>query len=159
ARLHERGFTHVRLPVTAERLMEAFTSRDAAARQLRDLDTALNVLRDLGFAVSLDLHPGERLGRLHEAEPERGFELIDALWHVLAKRYSNRPPNLLFFEGLNEPQVPPPPWNAPGQHLVEPLRRAEPHGDLWPGELSADRRPAGPEAVDRSQRGLCRALL
>ena len=139
ARLHERGFTHVRLPVTAEHLMEAFTSREAAARQLRDLDTALNVLRDLGFAVSLDLHPGERLGRMHEAEPERGFELIDALWHVLAKRYSNRPPNRLFFEVLNEPKVPPAVWNVQGPRLVETIRRAAPNHTVIYGPANFQR--------------------
>ena len=139
ARLHARGFTHVRLPVTAERLMEAFSSRETVQRQLRDLDTALNVLMDLGFAVSLDLHPGERLGRLHVVEPERGFELIDALWHVLAKRYANRPPTRLFFEVLNEPKVPPSVWNIQGPRLVETIRQVAPRHTLIYGPANFQR--------------------
>ena len=145
ARLRARGFTHVRLPVTAERLMEAFTSRDAVARQLRDLDAALDVLMDLGYGVSLDLHPGEKLGRLHEVEPERGFELIDALWHVLAKRYANRPPSRLFFEVLNEPKVPPAIWNTQGPRLAETIRRAAPSHTLIYGPANFQRIDALPD--------------
>jgi len=87
ANLRARGFTHIRLPVAAERLLTAFGSRDGVARQLTELDTAVDTLIRLGFGVSLDLHPGDRFGRLHASDPSRGFELIEPLWQTLARRY------------------------------------------------------------------------
>jgi endoglucanase len=139
ARLRARGFAHVRLPVTAERLMEAFSSRDAVAQQLLELDRALGILLDLGFAVSLDLHPGSRLGRMHAADPDRGLELIEAVWRLLARRYANQREDRLFFEVLNEPTVPPGIWNAQGPRLVETIRRAAPGRTLIYGPANYQR--------------------
>ena len=126
AGLRARGFTHIRLPVTAERLLAAFSSRDDVARQLAELDTAVDTLTGLGFGVSIDLHPGDRFGRLHVAEPERGFELIDALWGLLARRHAGRSPDRLFFEVLNEPTIAAALWNNQGPRLVETIRRQAP---------------------------------
>ena len=61
--LHRRGFTHVRLPVTPERLMAAFSAPADVARDRAELDAALDRLLAIGFSVSLDLHPGEPLSR------------------------------------------------------------------------------------------------
>jgi endoglucanase len=139
ARLRTRGFTHVRLPVTAERLMEAFSSRDAVVRQLLDLDQALGILLDLGFGVSLDLHPGDRLGRVHVADPDRGFELIETVWRLLARRYASRREDRLFFEVLNEPNVRPGVWNSQGPRLVQTIRREAPGRTLIYGPANYQR--------------------
>jgi endoglucanase len=48
ASLNVRGFTHIRLPVGAEGLMEAFSSRGDVARHLGDLDVAISALTRLG---------------------------------------------------------------------------------------------------------------
>ena len=105
AALRRRGLTHIRLPVAAERLMDAFSTRDRVTEQLRELDRAIDHLIALGFGVSLDLHPGDRLGRLHVADRERAFDLITSAWTVLARRYADRSVERLFFEVLNEPTV------------------------------------------------------
>src|SRR5438445_7899555 len=78
AALRQRGFTHIRLPVNGDHLMEALSGRAQVAERLRELDDAIDRLLDLGFAVSLDLHPGGNFNRLHRADPSRGFELIRA---------------------------------------------------------------------------------
>jgi endoglucanase len=126
ARLHARGFTHIRLPVTAEHIIDAFSSPDAVARQMLELDQALAALIVLGYGVSLDLHPGQRLGRLQMAEPERAFALIETVWRRLARRYANQPEDRLFFDVLNEPNVRPAVWNSQGPRLVEAIRREAP---------------------------------
>src|SRR5712691_1559348 len=127
AGLRARGFTHIRLPVTPERLLAAFSSRDDVARQLAELDTAIDDLTGLGFGVSIDLHPGDRFGRLHAADPDRGFELIDALWRLLAQRHAGRSPDRLYFEVLNEPTIAAALWNKQGPRLVETIRRQAPN--------------------------------
>ena len=45
---------------------------ETAGHELVELDSAVDTLTGLGFGVSIDLHPGDRLGRLHAAEPDRG---------------------------------------------------------------------------------------
>src|SRR5262245_26642501 len=87
AGLLRRGMTHIRLPVTPEKLSEAFSTRDQVAAQLKTLDYAIDRLIGLGFGVSLDVHPGDRIGRLHVADPERAFETLKTVWLTLARRY------------------------------------------------------------------------
>jgi endoglucanase len=127
SRLRERGFTHIRLPVMAEHLMEAFSSRQTVARHVAELDRAIDALIGLGFGVSLDLHPGDRFGRLHVAEPDKGLELLTALWRDLARRYADRPAERLFFEVLNEPRVAVPIWNRQSPLLARTIRQEAPH--------------------------------
>ncbi len=102
-RLLARGLTHVRLPFDGERLMPALGTAAARAEGLARLDAALRQLLDAGFTVSLDMHPGERFGALHRAEPERALAQLDAAWAVLARRYAQAAPDRLLFEVLNEP--------------------------------------------------------
>ena len=126
ARLRERGFTHVRLPIMGEHVMEAFSSREHVAQHLAELDRAIDTLIGLGFAVSLDMHPGDRFGRLHVAEPDKGLALLTALWRTLGQRYADRPSDKLLFEVLNEPHVAVPIWNRQGPLLVRTIREQAP---------------------------------
>jgi endoglucanase len=127
ASLHTRGFTHIRLPVAPEPLMAAFSRREAVEQRLAELDFALSSLIGLGFGVSLDLHPGGRLGRLHAASPPEGYRLIAKLWRQLAQRYSNRSADRMFFEVLNEPTVSAKIWNEQGPLLAQLIRREAPN--------------------------------
>jgi endoglucanase len=126
AHLFDRGFTHIRLPVLPERLMPAFSPAPAIAGDLPTLDLAIDALLAIGFAVSLDLHPGGDLGDLHRSAPDRALGLIDALWAELAARYAGRNPDRLFFEVLNEPGVDAAIWARQGPQLATTIRRAAP---------------------------------
>lgn len=126
ARLFERGFTHIRLPVLPERFMPAFSPATAIAGDLPALDLAIDALLAIGFAVSLDLHPGGELNDLHRSEPDRALSLIDTLWAELATRYAKRDPERLFFEILNEPGVDAAIWARQGPQLAATIRHAAP---------------------------------
>ncbi len=104
--LRARGFTHVRLPVKAEYYLIELTPADAVAAQSRDLSRAVDALLGLGFAVSLDMHPGEGLAELRRRDPDRAFALLDGLWRRLARSFADRSPERIFFEILNEPASP-----------------------------------------------------
>jgi endoglucanase len=145
AELHRRGFTHVRLPVTPERLMPAFSSAADVARDLDELDAAIDRLIGIGFAVSLDLHPGARFERLHVTDPERAFELIDALWRKLSERYASRPADRLFFEVLNEPAVAPVIWRRQGPRLAQTIRHGAPGHTIIYGSANFQRIDALPD--------------
>jgi endoglucanase len=139
ASLRRRGFTHIRLPVTAERLVPALSGAPEIAQRIGELDSAIDKLIALGFGVSLDFHPGNKLSRLHVAEPERAFGLMQALWSELARRYRNRPADHLFFEVLNEPSVDSKIWNDQGPRLVEAIRREAPNHTIIYGPANFQR--------------------
>jgi endoglucanase len=127
AALRRRGFTHVRLPVTPERLLLAFSTATDVARDRVELADAINRLISIGFAVSLDLHPGERMSALHKAEPERAFSLLDGLWRELARQFAAHPADRLFFEVLNEPSVSRAIWEDQGPWLAATIRANAPN--------------------------------
>jgi endoglucanase len=134
--LRARGFTHIRLPVTAERLMAAFTDPEDIGRQLAALDSALHTLIGLGFGVSLDVHPAARLDQLYRLDPDEGFRRIDGLWRHLARRYASYSTERLFFEVLNEPPIPAGIWNDHGPRLVNVIRREAPRHTIIYGSAN-----------------------
>jgi endoglucanase len=106
--------------------MLAFSDAHEVSSRTAELDGAIDGLIAMGFAVSLDFHPGRKLSRLHVAKPAEAYELIYALWIVLARRYADRADGRLFFEVMNEPSVDRNTWNEQGPRLVEAIRREAP---------------------------------
>ncbi len=139
AGLRARGFSHIRLPVGAERLMEEFSLRTDVARQLAELDLAVDTLNRLGFAVSVDMHPAERFGRMHVAAPDKAFGLLEALWRQLARRYAGRSPDRVFLEVLNEPTVDRSIWQEQGPRLAAAIRREAPNHTIIYGHADYQR--------------------
>jgi endoglucanase len=144
ARLHARGFTHIRLPVGAERLMDEFSTGGDVAQQLAELDFAIERLTRLGFAVSIDMHPGDKFGHLHVTQPERAYGLLESLWRTLARRYAGRSPDRVFFEALNEPAVNWTIWNDQGPRLAAAIRREAPFHTIIMGHPDYQRVDALP---------------
>lgn len=103
--LRSRGFTHIRLPVKAEYYIPEFAGPEAVSGQLRALAAALDELLGLGFAVSLDMHPGEEIAKLRKEDPKLAVATLDALWRRLATRFAGTSPDRVFFEVLNEPET------------------------------------------------------
>ena len=126
AQLRTRGFTHVRLPVAIETLSEQFSAPADVTRQFGALDAALSTLMRLGFAVTIDMHPGGRFSALHVEQPERAFSMVESVWHRLARRYAALSPDRIFFELLNEPTVSRNIWNHQGPRLVAAIRSEAP---------------------------------
>jgi endoglucanase len=145
--LYRRGFTHIRLPVAPERLLPEFSRPDNVARDRGELDAALDLLIGIGFAVSIDIHPGERFERLHKREPEHGFALLDALWRDLARRYAAYRPDRVFFEILNEPGVSQEIWNTQGPRIAATIRDAAPNHTIVYGPADFQQIGALPEPL------------
>jgi endoglucanase len=143
--LHRRGFTHVRLPVMPERLLVEFSNPADVARDRAELEAALDVLIAIGFAVSLDVHPGGRFEGLHKDEPSRAFALLDALWRDLAGHYASYQPDRLFFEVLNEPGVSPEIWNVQGPRIAATIRANAPNHTIIYGSADFQQIAALPE--------------
>ena len=146
AALRQRGFTHVRLPVTPERFMAGFSAAEDIGRNQEELDAAIDRLLAIGFAVSLDMHPGERLSRLHTDAPDEAFALIEALWRQFARRYARHLPDRLFFEVLNEPSVSRAVWEKQAPRLAATIRANAPDHTIILGTTDFQQISALPSA-------------
>jgi aryl-phospho-beta-D-glucosidase BglC (GH1 family) len=100
--LKNSGFTCIRLPVAPEYILTSFLPASAVAANLTKLDAAIDLFLNAGMAVMLDFHADAQYVTYYWATPSAPQELI-ATWQMLAVRYANRDPELLFFEVMNEP--------------------------------------------------------
>lgn len=150
--LRQEGMTHVRLPVPAERLMRRFASRSEADRLLGELRQAVTQLTSLGYAVSVDLHPGDRFNRLHRDDPAAALREIKAAWADLApviRKSSDR----VFAELLNEPDVKADRWQSEVEELAGFVRHLLPDTTLIIGPDNwqrADSLPAFQPLADQN---------
>lgn len=135
----ERGLTHVRLPLTLEAVSQAFVPRAQMARRLKEVDAAVAELLRIGYAVSLDLHPGSDFNRLHRTEPERALSILLDLWRSLASRYAGRPADRVLFELLNEPGVAAALWREQAGRLVGAIRAVAPAHTIVVGPANFQR--------------------
>jgi aryl-phospho-beta-D-glucosidase BglC (GH1 family) len=100
--LKNSGFTCIRLPVAPEYLLANWASASTIAKNLTNLDAAIDLFVNAGMAVMLDFHADAAYVSYYWATPSAPQELVST-WQMLATRYSNRNPELLFFEVMNEP--------------------------------------------------------
>ena len=98
AALRARGFTHIRLPYGPDALLDGTPRADQSGRALAELQSAVDKLNRLGFGVTIDVHPGETFTRLHAAEPDRAFRLLEFVWRQLAHAFARHSPERVFFE-------------------------------------------------------------
>lgn len=143
--LRKRGMRHVRLPVPAETVMSAFSGKDVIERQLAALWTYVGQLIDMGYAVSIDLHPGDRFQALHRDKPGEAIAALHDAWRTLAPLVRQFPADKVFAELLNEPDVSPERWQAELRQLAELVRKELPQTTLIVGPVNwqrADSLPA-----------------
>lgn len=137
--------THVRLPVSAELVMRAFSPEDVVRAQLIKVDAALTELTALGFHVSVDMHPSDRFGRLHRSEPRAALEALHDGWKNLAGVIRKHPTDLIFAELLNEPDISPDRWRSEVQDLAAFVRSLLPKTTLIVGPTNWQRADSLPE--------------
>ncbi len=143
--LSKAGMTHIRLPVSAERVMSRFTSEADANEELRSLDHALIELLSLGYHVSVDLHPGEDFPRLHRDDPTAAMTSLREAWSRLADIISRHPPALVFAELLNEPDIEPARWQIEAEQLAGFVRDRLPRTTLIVGPTNWQRADSLPQ--------------
>lgn len=143
--LRRAGMTHIRLPVSAERVMRRFTPEDDVNDQLGSLDHALTVLLALGYHVSVDLHPGERFSRLHQDDATGSMESLREAWSHLAGIINRHSPELVFAELLNEPDIEPARWQIEVEQLARFVRDRLPRTTLIVGSTNWQRADSLPD--------------
>jgi endoglucanase len=137
--LREQGMTHVRLPVPAEPIMQRFGSKADQEARLETVDDAITTLVSLGYAVSIDLHPGERFNRLHRQEPAAAMEAMKGAWRELAQIMRRHPVDRVFAELLNEPDIDAERWQSEVEELSLFVRQLLPRTTLIVGPVNWQR--------------------
>lgn len=132
--LQKQGLTHLRLPIDGEQIMPAFSDEQTKRQYLQELESAIIRLQDLGFVISLDMHPGGDFARMHERDPGVGYDQLVLAWDVMTRHLKKLPlkhkdPSRLLLELLNEPAPAEDVWWQQAQKLVDHIRNDWP--DTW----------------------------
>jgi endoglucanase len=104
ALIRAMGFDHVRLCVNPQPLFRPLQADRIPAEPLAYLDAALTMILDQGLAVELDIQADETFKR-KLATDDAFVEQFADFWRALARHYSARDPERVFFEVLNEPEL------------------------------------------------------
>lgn len=143
--LRSRGMTSVRLPVPAESVMARFSNEGDIARQLANLNNTTAELVALGYAVTVDLHPGSRFQRLHKDNPAEATNALQDAWGRLARVVGRFSPERVFAELLNEPEVAPQQWQTEAERLAQFIRQRLPDTTLIIGPTNWQRADSLPQ--------------
>ena len=143
--LRKDGMTHVRLPIPAERLMRRFASQHDLEQQLLAVDRALGQLLSIGYSVSVDLHPGDQFRDLHRGNPSESMDAMRDAWGNLARTVKRHPPERIFAELLNEPEIDARRWQAEAEQLAGYIRQLLPKTTLIVGPINWQRADSLPD--------------
>ncbi len=97
------GFDHVRLTLEPAPLFNGDDPGKLKEEYLTYLDRALDLILVQGLAVIVDIHPSDGLLQLNGNAGQ--IEAFGKFWAALARHLSNRDPERVFLEVLNEPMV------------------------------------------------------
>ncbi len=131
--LYAHGFRHIRLPLD-ERKLEGIGAEAYLDRMFEEVVFLLS----LDYTVSLDLHAGNAIGGILEADRQAGEERLAALWGAIAARVRSIDPRKLAVEVLNEPEVGPETWQEAAARTAAAIREILPQHTIIIG-------PAGPQ--------------
>ncbi|WP_338828956.1 glycoside hydrolase family 5 protein [Bradyrhizobium sp. 27S5] len=137
--LRKAGMTHIRLPVPADFVMPRFAAKADIDRRLHTVDAVLNTLLALGYAVSVDLHSGERFNALQKDDPPGAMSEMKSAWGELARVMQRYPSDRVFAELLNEPDVDVAQWQGEVRELAGFIRRLLPQTTLITGPVNWQR--------------------
>jgi hypothetical protein len=126
--LKNAGFTSVRITLAPQYLLPKWASGRRRTRTLTNLDAGIDLFLEAGMAVMLDFHADSTYLDYYLSNPSARAELVDT-WRMLAARYANRNPDLLFFEIMNEPDTrfTQADWDAEQQAALAAIREAAPN--------------------------------
>ncbi|MGQ0685866.1 glycoside hydrolase family 5 protein [Bradyrhizobium sp.] len=143
--LRKAGMSHVRLPVPAEQIMQRFAAPAEREARLRAVDAALKALLGSGYAVSIDLHPGNRFNALHREDAAASMQAMQDAWAALANVIKSFPADRVFAELLNEPDVDAARWQSEVETLAAFVRQLLPRTTLIVGPVNWQRADSLPD--------------
>jgi aryl-phospho-beta-D-glucosidase BglC (GH1 family) len=104
--IHDMGFDSVRLGIEPSLIVRHGSLTPANPQALAALDRAVDQILANHLAVMLCVFPNDDYK--HSLSTERGVDDFVLLWRVLAAHFAKSDPAKVFFELINEPEVPDP---------------------------------------------------
>ena len=125
------GFDSVRLSVDPAPLEQPPLDQEGFnADFLGRLDRAVDAMLGNGLAVQIDIHP-EGPYKQQVKNSNEGVQRFTMLWCRLAAHYSNRDPEKIFYEIMNEPEVNDPyRWAGIQAAAAQAIREAAPKNTI-----------------------------
>ena len=122
--IHEMGFDSVRLGIEPSIIARHGQLQPANPAALADLDRAVNAALANHLAVMLCVFPDDDYK--HNLAGERGVDDLALLWRILAAHFAGADPDKVFYELINEPEVPDSyRWIGIQARLVETIRAVD----------------------------------
>lgn len=126
ALIESLGFDHVRLSIETQPLLDTADAGLLKTDYLRHLDHALDLILKHELALIVDIHPSDEF-KVRFNQDDRHVENFIKFWNVLAKHLSNRDPERVFLEGINEPRVEDPyRWYGIQAKIIAAMRSGAP---------------------------------
>jgi len=138
ALLRERGLTHIRLPVFHGSFMGDDLQSAEAQTYMQSMVDAVRTFVDLGYLVSIDLHPDGRFNEAYRSAPEGTLQRMITIWAALSQHIATFKPANVLVEILNEPDTDAATWQHHSAILIKTIRRLLPHHTIVVG-------PSGPQ--------------
>lgn len=139
ATLKSRGFSHIRLPV----FHDSFTGDDLQSAEaqsyMRAIVDTVRTLVDLGYLVSIDLHPDGTFNATYRSAPEATLQRMIVIWEALSQSIAAFKPENVLVEVLNEPDTDAPTWQRHSAILLATIRRLLPHHTIVVGPFGPQR--------------------
>ena len=125
------GFDNVRLSIDPVPLEQPPLNQEGFnADFLARLDRAVDAMLANGLAVQIDIHPEEPY-KQQVKNSNDGVQRFTMLWRRLAAHYSNRDPEKILYEIMNEPEVSDPyRWAGIQAAAAQAIREAAPKNTL-----------------------------
>jgi endoglucanase len=102
--IHEMGFDSVRIGITPSAIARHGDTQAASPAVLATLDRAVNAALANHLSVMLCLFPNDDYK--HNLATQAGVEDMLVFWRILAAHFAGADANRIFYELINEPEVP-----------------------------------------------------
>lgn len=124
--IHAMGFDFVRLGIAPELIERHGQTDPAHPEALAQLDHAMQEALDNHLEVMLCVFPNDEYK--HNLATERGVDDFAQLWRILAAHFAAQDHDRIFYELMNEPEVPDPyRWMGIQSRVVEAIRQIDPY--------------------------------
>lgn len=125
--LFQEGFTHIRLPVFHPNFTNSDFTSTGVAEYIQDLLAEVRRLNEIGYVVTLDLHPNGEFNQLYWSQPDLGYQRLEAIWTYLASvLVTETNADDVLVEFLNEPDTKPDIWDEHIKKLARHIRQLLP---------------------------------
>ncbi|NOZ27006.1 MAG: glycoside hydrolase family 5 protein [Chloroflexi bacterium] len=130
ALIKEMGFTHVRLPIEPNVLFNEWQPEELNPERLPYVDAALDMILAQDIAVIVDFHPLPEFTQRME-EDDDFAEAVVRFWGAFARHLSERDPEMVFLEAMNEPVFQDAArWEAVQKRILAAMREGAPEHTL-----------------------------